>query len=298
MPGADEDFYSWVNDRQAALDKLYCKLLQILSTQRMADGDCPAAIYHLERLLKYDPEEQAVYGLLMVCYAVTGQIGLAEKTYQQYVRMSKESFGVEPDPIMERLRQIVQQRQLSNLPVSELITSVIQANQNTRDLQLKAAFLAVLKATKAKIAPPKSVGYQRVLQHAQEEAMTNGFSLVGTPHLFLALSAEDNASAQQIFSSMSPCLDDVVRAMRFVLGKGSDSGQDPMGYTLELQNILQIACDLAEDSDADSVDLPHLWLALLSRERELLGQVLKQYNVNRAGLLERIGKIFPALPKV
>lgn len=62
----------------------------------------------------------------------------------------------------------------------------------------------------------------------------------------------------------------------------------PTEYTLPLQHVLQVAADLAGAARADTIDVPHLWMALLQEEHGILAQVLAEYGVNRLEVLERM----------
>jgi DNA-binding SARP family transcriptional activator len=289
VSSADADFDDWVSTRQHVLESHYHTLLQLLSTRHMARGDCSAAILYLDRLLVDNPEEQVVYGLLMVCYAVTGQSTLVQKTYQQYVQMGEDTFGMAPDAVMVRLYHTVQRGQLSTLQTQDLITSVIQANQQTMDPQLRSTFLAVLKGVAVKKAPVQSVAYRRVLRRAQEQAAQHGCTLVGTPHLFLALCADHGTSMRSIQANGLVSLDEVMQTIRFVLGENMAGSQAPTQYTLELQHILQVARDLAEQAGAEAVNVPHLWSALLQGKPEWLEKVLEHHDVSTSEILTAIG---------
>jgi ATP-dependent Clp protease ATP-binding subunit ClpA len=109
------------------------------------------------------------------------------------------------------------------------------------------------------------------------------------PHLFLALCADSDDSVEAIRDSIHPMnLDDVVQGLHFVLGEAPASAQDPTACTLELRHVCQVACDFADDAEAEAIDLRHLWVALLKEEYGVLGQVLERYGINRSRLLEEI----------
>ena len=138
--------------------------------------------------------------------------------------------------------------------------------------------------------PLLSAGYQQILHRAQQEAARQGFSFVGSPHLFLALCAEDDVSVRQILSSTHIDPDDLRRAILFVLGEGTYSNKERPTYTLVLQNVLQAAEVLAKDTEADSIDAMHLWLALLRRKDIFIRQILERYGIHYTSLVEAISR--------
>jgi ATP-dependent Clp protease ATP-binding subunit ClpA len=84
-------------------------------------------------------------------------------------------------------------------------------------------------------------------------------------------------------------LDEVMQTIRFVLGENMAGSQAPTQYTLELQHILQVARDLAEQAGAEAVNVPHLWSALLQGKPEWLEKVLEHHDVSTSEILTAIG---------
>jgi hypothetical protein len=289
LKNANEIFDNWVASRRSMLQSRYIELLRILSIRYMSYNDHKNAVIYLECLLTEDIEDLAVYGLLMVCYAVLDQISLVEKIYQHYVDVMATSFDMLPDDLMKELREVIRQGQLSNYQAKDLISKTSQEDQNTIDPQLKNAFLNILKATGVTKSPTKSSAYIRVLHQAQEEAVSHGINIVGTPHLFLALCAEDDPYRHQIQSRMKINFDEIVQAIHYVLNQDSKSSlvlTHPLDHTLEMKNTLKMARDEADQGGATSIDLPHLWLALLMTTPGLLVQIFERYGFNREDLLE------------
>ena len=70
-------------------------------------------------------------------------------------------------------------------------------------------------------------------------------------------------------------VNEVVAALRYVLGTG-DSNTSPRDYTLEMQNVLRMANQVAQRWGAKSVDVPHLWYAVLHSNQYVLEQVIER----------------------
>ncbi len=146
---------------------------------------------------------------------------------------------------------------------------------------------AVFEAVAIAWTPPLSPLYQQVLQQAHEEARHYGASLVGTPHLFLALhtfAPDPLRQALHDCSALSP--EAIGQTLRSVLEPPAPGRKAPTARTLPLHHVLREAQTLAQDIKADRTDVEHLWVALCKEERSLFTQVLTQYGVSRAQLLE------------
>lgn len=251
----------------------------------MVGSDYVAAIGSLNQLRVKTPDEQAVYGLLMICYAVTGQIDQAERVYREYENMTRESLGLPPHTTLEHLRRIIQERQFSPSQSKSLIDGVLQIDHQSMDIRLQTVLFRLGEAIGVHPSPIPSSAYHSVLQQAQTEAERHGVGLIGTPHLFLALYAHQDATINYIRDALPT---DIERSVYHVLGKRDPHMALPATYTLELHTVLQSAQDIAKNAEAHHVDIPHLWLALFREEDLLFGQLLERYGISRQILVDEI----------
>ncbi len=277
----------WVRNRRQELERQYHEILHPLSIHAMSRGDWASAIDYLSQLLQGTPEEEVVYGLLMLCHAVNGNITQAQATYEQYRHMLTTSPGSTPGEAMRKLQQAIQAGRLEPLQARELIDR-IRLRQSSGRAPLQAALQEIFRATGAKSAPILSASYQRALQRAQVEAAGYGATLVGVPHLCLALWTLDAEVWHDVLQQMDADLEAVVQTLRVTLGDTQPHSSLPIIHTLPLQRILRVARGIAEQNQDDAVDLPHLWVAILQEERSVLGQVLAWHGVDRAAVLREM----------
>ena len=152
----------------------------------------------------------------------------------------------------------------------------------------KDALLSVYIATGAQRAPSQGPKYRAVLLRAQEEALRHGATLIGTPHLILALCDVTESDAPDVQASPALSLTRLEQSIRTILGEATTNNHEPTEYTLPLQHVLQIAADVAGAARDDTIDVPHLWIALMKEEHGVLSQLLEQCGVDRLHLLEQM----------
>jgi ATP-dependent Clp protease ATP-binding subunit ClpA len=81
-------------------------------------------------------------------------------------------------------------------------------------------------------------------------------------------------------------LDTTIQAVCTVLGEAAQASQHPPRQTLPLQQVLQVATDLANDGMSELIDVSHLWGALLRENHGLLSQILAHYGIDCSSVLE------------
>ncbi len=283
-----DEFRSWAEGHEDVIENQYHKFLHMLCLHKMLNGDYNEAIESLNILRTAAPAEQAVYGLLMICYAVMGHVDQAEKVYQHYVTTMAATLDLPPHTTLERLRRVIQDRQFSALQARKLIDSALQENRQAMDQQLQAALTMLGESIGARKILLPNDAYRRVLHQAQVEAEHHGGGLVGTSHLFLALRIDADATMDYIRELLP---EDLERDIDAVLGENRHDGNHTSIYTLELHNVLQHAHEVAKDYEADGIDLPHLWLALLREENTLVGQLLERYGICRESLIHEMESV-------
>lgn len=299
------EFDAWVKAKRMTLSGAYHKLLYLITPRYLSEGNWPAAIECLEHLRATLLESQEgeetqtinkdnqelVYGLLMTCYALTYRLDLAEEVFGQYEALTQAEITVEqPNFAIKKLHEIIQTYQPSNLRARALIADALyRIGYRTIDSRLEDALMSVYASTGALTTPLEGARYRKALHCAREEAAKHGASLVGTPHLILALCTNRDSSSTwpDIFVPMEA----LAQAVCSVLGQSTIGGQEPTEYTLSLQRILRMASELAISNRSNEIDIPHLWLALLRENRGLLGQIFIQFNINRIDVIEKIEDI-------
>lgn len=286
------DFETWVTARQEALASDYRQLLQRLSIRYMAQGSWSLALQCLTRLQQETPEEHAVYSLLMISYAVTGQIAQAQQTYRQYTESMHTAFHLSPHPAMDKLHRLIGARQFVPQQAQQLVEEALRTPRVGMESPFQETLTALWRALNT---PLPNKAYHKVWQQAQAVAKSQGCSVVGTPHLFLALCTthydmeEDVRTLENVREAMLPeHLDELVRALRWVLSEYATGRRTPAQGTLELDHVLERACELAADGGDEIITPLHLWRALLQEEHGVLSQVLRRYEIDRIALLHAL----------
>jgi hypothetical protein len=287
------------------LDGAYHKLLHLLSTRYLTQGNWPEAIQCLERLRSCLAETQTiqreqdivkdqevVHGLLMMCYTLTSRLDLALPVYDAYVQWHHaEATAGLPSSTLEKLSKIIQTYRTSNLRARAVVVEALQRiSRRTMEPRLEDALLSIYMATGAQHVPSPGPRYRAILLRAQEEARQYGAVLIGTPHLILALCEITMSDFPDIQNNLGLSLESLSLALSTVLREGSISSHEPTKYThtLPLQRVLQVATDVAGAAQANTVDIPHLWLALLKEEYGILSQLFEQYGIDRLHVLEQM----------
>ena len=224
-------FDDWINFKRDALEILYRSLLQPLIVHQIAHSAWATAITCLQQLQQSAPEGEISYGLLMLCYAVTGDTVQAEETYRQYLQMMDTTLHTPPSDALTKLYHAIRSGHLEQMTIRDIIDR-IKIKWHSGNAPLQSALQEVFNATGVKSAPMPSLAYHRVLQRAQEEAISQGSNFVGTPHLFLALCAIDGDIMQEILQRMGIALEDVVQSLRDVLGTALAYDQGQRAQTL------------------------------------------------------------------
>lgn len=294
-------FDAWVEAKRQTLAGAYRKLLHLLGTAYLTQGNWPDAIQCLERLREAlsDPsptdngalrDQEVVCGVLMMCHVLTSRLDLARQAYEAYLQAHQAALTAEaPSATLEKLHAIIQTYQPANLRIKALVAEALQRlNHRTMEPRLEDALNSIYLATGAQRAPTQGATYRTVLQRAQAEAGRYGAACIGTPHLVLALCDTTDADCAAILDLFPCSMASVAQAMRTILAQGATAGTAPAEYTLALQHVLQIATDVAGATQGHTVELRHFWVALLQEEQGLLSQILAQGEADRLVVLEQI----------
>ena len=282
LKNVDPDFDTWISQRREELEELYRKLLMPLSVQYMAQGAWAEAIDRLESLLEIAPEEEAIYGLMMVCHAVTGNITQVEDMYRRYEKMMELVLHHEPNNAIAQLYQIIRTGQFATLTPKALAEQALQINHRLMQAPLQVALSEICKVTGIIQAPNPNADYYKAEQGARDEAARAGSNFVGVPHLFLALCVLDDGTIRSILESFDVNLDAMVRAFRFVMGEAPANDNVPSEYTLTLQHIFDEAHKLSEYEGAETVGTSQLWRSLFRQNDGVITQVFSRYGIDRA----------------
>lgn len=137
---------------------------------------------------------------------------------------------------------------------------------------------------------------KNVLVLAQEQAKYFKHQAIGTEHLLLALSIEENGIANKVLRQFSITEDDIREEIERFTGYGTLKNADKdtyLPYSPKAKEVLSIAGDEAKRLGAIKIGTEHLLLALLSDESVLSSRILLSLNVDlnqaRKVVMRRLG---------
>lgn len=117
---------------------------------------------------------------------------------------------------------------------------------------------------------------------AQEQAKVFGHQGIGTEHLLLALSMEDNGIAKSALKQCDVHEDDIKGEMEILVGYGNltDSDKDTyLPYSPKAEAILTLSGQIAKKYGAIKIGTEHLLLAILDTPDTLAARILVALNV-------------------
>ncbi|MGR6688224.1 ATP-dependent Clp protease ATP-binding subunit [Furfurilactobacillus rossiae] len=124
-----------------------------------------------------------------------------------------------------------------------------------------------------------------VLVLAQEQAKYFKHQAVGTEHLLLALTIEQNGIANKVLQQFSVTEEDVREEIERFTGYGTLTNADKdtyLPYSPKAKDILTLAGDEAKRLGSTKIGTEHLLLALLSDESILSSRILMTLNLDLA----------------
>ncbi|KIS02825.1 ATP-dependent Clp protease ATP-binding subunit [Paucilactobacillus wasatchensis] len=137
---------------------------------------------------------------------------------------------------------------------------------------------------------------KNVLVMAQEQAKYFKHQAVGTEHLLLALSIEQNGIANKVLQQFSVTEDDIREEIERFTGYGTLNNVDKdtyLPYSPKAKEVLSVAGGEAKRLGAIKIGTEHLLLALLADESILSSRILMNLNVDLAQtrkiVLRRLG---------
>jgi hypothetical protein len=119
---------------------------------------------------------------------------------------------------------------------------------------------------------------RRTLSLAQDEAIRLGHNYIGTEHLLLGLTRQQDAVAGRVLASLGVDLAAVRAGVVHIIGQGDHNVVGPLGLTPRAKKVMELAVDEARRLGHHYVGTEHLLLGLI-REGEGIG----------AGVLDSFG---------
>ncbi|WP_414047338.1 ATP-dependent Clp protease ATP-binding subunit [Macrococcus equi] len=120
---------------------------------------------------------------------------------------------------------------------------------------------------------------QRVLAHAQEEAIRLNHNNIGTEHLLLGLVKEPDGIAAKVLAAYNITEDKVVQEVEQLIGHGTDMG-GTIQYTPRAKKVIELSLDEARKLNHNFVGTEHILLGLIRENEGVAARVLANLDLN------------------
>jgi ATP-dependent Clp protease ATP-binding subunit ClpA len=120
---------------------------------------------------------------------------------------------------------------------------------------------------------------RKVLSLAQDEAQRFGHSYIGTEHLLLGLVREGDGVAAKALQNLGTELDEVRRAVEFIVGRGDRIALGEIGLTPRAKKVMELAVDEARRMNHHYIGTEHLLLGLIREGEGIAAGVLESLGI-------------------
>lgn len=120
---------------------------------------------------------------------------------------------------------------------------------------------------------------QRVLAHAQEEAIRLNHNNIGTEHLLLGLVKEPDGIAAKVLAAYNITEEKVVSEVEQLIGHGSVMG-GTIQYTPRAKKVIELSLDEARKLNHNFVGTEHILLGLIRENEGVAARVLANLDLN------------------
>lgn len=121
---------------------------------------------------------------------------------------------------------------------------------------------------------------RKVLTLSTEEALRLRHNYIGTEHLLLGLVAEGEGVAARVLQNLGVALDDVRQRVEYIIGRGNQPVNPPIGLTPRAKKVIELAVEEARYLGHHYIGTEHMLLGMI-REGEGIGpKVLEMMKVN------------------
>ncbi|TDM13537.1 ATP-dependent Clp protease ATP-binding subunit [Macrococcus bovicus] len=133
---------------------------------------------------------------------------------------------------------------------------------------------------------------QRVLAHAQEEAIRLQHNNIGTEHLLLGLVKEPDGIAAKVLAEFDITEEKIINEVEQLIGHGTDLG-GTIQYTPRAKKVIELSLDEARRLNHSFVGTEHILLGLIRENEGVAARVLANLDLNitkaRAQVVKLLG---------
>jgi ATP-dependent Clp protease ATP-binding subunit ClpA len=122
----------------------------------------------------------------------------------------------------------------------------------------------------------------KVLALADEEARRFQHNYIGTEHLLLGLTRDQEGVAAQVLARLGVRLEQVRSAVEFIIGHGDHIVAHEIGLTPRSKRVIELAIDEAQRLNQPLASTEHILLGLVREGRGIAAGVLESMGLNLA----------------
>ncbi len=129
---------------------------------------------------------------------------------------------------------------------------------------------------------------EKAINLAQAGAMHLGHNYVGTEHLLLGLLKEGTGIAARVLQSQGVTEEKVIKEITELIGRGQETGQQPLGFTPRTKRVLQLSFEEAKKLGSNYIGTEHLLLGIMKEGESVAVRILMDLGVDLQKLLAEI----------
>jgi ATP-dependent Clp protease ATP-binding subunit ClpC len=123
-------------------------------------------------------------------------------------------------------------------------------------------------------------GARRVLTYAQEESVGHRHNFIGTEHLLLGLTREEEGVAATVLANLGVKLSGIRSAVHYIIGQGDAPSGGEIGLTPRAKKVIELAVVEARLFDHGYIGTEHLLLGLVGEGEGIAYGVLESMGVS------------------
>ncbi|KNY27471.1 ATP-dependent Clp protease ATP-binding subunit [Pseudobacteroides cellulosolvens] len=132
---------------------------------------------------------------------------------------------------------------------------------------------------------------EKAITHSQESAMQLGHNYVGTEHLLLGLVREGTGIASRVLQSQGVTEEKVLKEIEELIGKGEQTGEQPLGFTPRTKRVLELSFKEARRMGQNYIGTEHLILGIMKEGESVAVRILIDLGVDPQKLVSEISKM-------
>ncbi|MCX7921079.1 MAG: ATP-dependent Clp protease ATP-binding subunit [Clostridia bacterium] len=129
---------------------------------------------------------------------------------------------------------------------------------------------------------------EKAIAFSQESAMRLGHNYVGTEHLLLGLVKEGSGVAARVLQSQGVTEDKILKEIEDLIGKGEETGEQPLGFTPRTKRVLELAFREARRLGQNYIGTEHLLLGIMKEGESVAVRILMDLGVDPQKLFGEI----------